>query len=156
MSNFTSKGYMSDEHNDLSISTHLLQACQYLEWVSTHRCLLLDLSRLSRKFDYYIQNLPSQHHQSEWKWYSALKKISAKAWRLCINRDAKESKMHHRINLPVPVDWRDDFSKMDSNPKTKKILCFMIFMLTVAKGFAWYTYMATNFVSRWVTHQFRM
>ena len=53
-----------------------------------------------------------------------------------VNRDAKEFKMHHRINLPVPVDWSDDFSEMDSNPKAKKILCFMIFMLMVAKGFA--------------------
>ena len=53
-----------------------------------------------------------------------------------INRDAKESKLHHRINLPVPVDWSDDFSEMDSNPKTKKILCFMIFMITIATGFA--------------------
>ena len=61
---------------------------------------------------------------------------SLKVMYTSVNRDAMKSKMHHRINLPVPVDWSDDFSEMDSNPKTKKILCFMIFMLTVAKGFA--------------------
>ena len=134
---FTWKGYMWDGHNGLLISDHLLQACQCLEWVSIQHFQLLNLFRSARKCYCYIRNLPSQHHQSEWKWYSALKKISAEAWRLhIINRDAKESKMHQRINLPLSVDWSDDFSEMDSNPKTKKILCFMIFMITVAKGFA--------------------
>ena len=80
----TWKGYTLDGHNDLLISDHLLQACRYLEWVSIHHFQLLNLFRLPRKFYCYIRNLPSQHHQSEWKWYSALKKISVEAWRLCI------------------------------------------------------------------------
>ena len=133
---------MSDEHNDLSISSRLLQACQYLEWVSTHRCLLLDLSRLSRKFDYYIQNLPSQHHQSEWKWYLALKKINTDT--LKVYRSAYQMKIryvkvygtHFTVYLPVPVNWSDECSEIVRNNKTETILCCINFMLTFAGVFA--------------------